>query len=65
MMRRPLACGGLDGLYATYFDQQYEMIRTLKPRVVGHLDIIRIYDPDYRSRLVKPILWRKIVRNLN
>ena len=57
-------CGGLDGLYATYFDQQYAMIRALKPRVVGHLDIIRIYDPDYRSRLVKPILWEKIVRNL-
>ncbi|MBC2711765.1 MAG: histidinol-phosphatase [Desulfosarcina sp.] len=31
-------CGGLDGLYACYFDQQYEMIQALKPRVVGHLD---------------------------
>ena len=57
-------CGGLGGLYAAYFDQQLEMIRTLKPRVVGHLDIIRIYDPNYRSRLVKPIIWEKIVRNL-
>ncbi len=58
-------CGGLDGLYARYFDQQYEMIRVLKPMVVGHLDIIRIYDPDYRSRLVKPLIWEKIARNLN
>ena len=57
--------GGLDGLYAAYFDQQYEMIRELKPRVVGHLDIIRIYDPGYRSLLVKPVVWKKIVRNLN
>jgi histidinol-phosphatase (PHP family) len=56
--------GGLDGLYAAYFDQQYEMIRALKPRVVAHLDIIRIYDPDYRSRLVNPLVWRKIERNL-
>ncbi len=57
-------CGGLDGLYGAYFDQQFEMLRTLKPRVVGHLDIIRIHDPDYRSRLVKPVVWEKIVRNL-
>ncbi len=57
-------CGGLDGLYAAYFDQQYTMIRELTPRVVGHLDIVRIYDPDYRSRLIKPMIWEKIVRNL-
>lgn len=57
-------CGGLDGLYASYFDRQYEMMRQLTPRVVGHMDIIRIFDPDYRSRLVKPIIWDKIVRNL-
>lgn len=58
------SCGGLDGLYEAYFDQQYEMIQALKPQVVGHLDIIRIYDPDYRSRLVKPAIWEKLVRNL-
>ncbi|HSO21106.1 MAG TPA: histidinol phosphatase, partial [Desulfosarcina sp.] len=46
-----------------YFDQQYDMIRTLKPRVVGHLDVIRILDPDYRRRLVKPAIWDRIVRN--
>ena len=57
-------CGGLDALYAAYFDQQYHMLQVLSPRVVGHLDIIRIYDPDYRSRLVKPAIWKKIVRNL-
>ena len=57
-------CGGLDGLYAAYFDQQYEMIRAMTPRVVGHLDIVRIFDPDYRSRLLKPTIWEKIVRNL-
>jgi histidinol-phosphatase (PHP family) len=36
----------------------------LNPLVVGHLDIIRLYDPDYRSRLIKPGVWEKIVRNL-
>jgi histidinol-phosphatase (PHP family) len=54
----------MEGLYTTYFDQQYQMIQQLTPRVVGHLDIIRIYDPDYRSRLVKPAVWERIVRNL-
>lgn len=58
------SCGGLDGLYTAYFDQQYDMMRVLRPQVVGHLDIIRIYDADYRSRLVKPVVWEKIVRNL-
>jgi histidinol-phosphatase (PHP family) len=57
-------CGGLDELYAVYFDRQYEMIQALRPHVVGHLDIIRLYDPDYPSRLDKPVIWQKIVRNL-
>ncbi len=57
-------CGGIDGLYLTYFDEQYEMIRALSPHVVGHFDIVRIFDPDYRSRLVNPPIWEKIVRNL-
>lgn len=57
-------CGGIDGLYKAYFDQQYEMIKILKPRVVGHLDIIRIFDSDYRLRITKPDIWEKIVRNL-
>jgi histidinol-phosphatase (PHP family) len=57
-------CGGIDGLYLTYLDEQYEMVRTLSPQVVGHFDIVRIYDPDYRSRLTSPPIWEKIVRNL-
>jgi histidinol-phosphatase (PHP family) len=56
--------GGRDALYMRYFDQQYTMIRELKPRVVGHLDIIRIFDPDYHARLVKPKIWERIQRNL-
>jgi len=56
--------GGLDGLYAGYFDRQHEMIRDLKPRVIGHLDIIRIYDPEYRARLMKVPIWERVVRNL-
>ena len=51
-------------MYCAYFDQQYEMISTLKPGVVGHFDYIRFFDPDYPSRLEKPDIWARISRNL-
>ncbi|PIE64732.1 MAG: histidinol phosphatase [Desulfobacterales bacterium] len=58
------AAGGIDRLYEHYFDLQYEMIQLLKPAVVGHFDLIRIFDPEYRQRLVKPRIWSRIERNL-
>ncbi len=58
------AVGGLDALYCRYFDQQYEMIRALNPAVVGHFDLIRLFDPDYRKRLLQPDIARRIRRNL-
>jgi histidinol-phosphatase (PHP family) len=56
--------GGTDRMYVRYFDRQYEMISRLKPAVVGHFDLIRIFDPDYRARLKKPEIWSRICRNL-
>ena len=56
--------GGVDALYAAYFDRQYELITTFSPAVVGHFDLIRIFDPGYRERLVKPDIWQRIQRNL-
>ncbi len=58
------AAGGVDELYCAYFDRQYEVISTLSPEVIGHFDLVRIFDPDYRERLVKPDVWQRIVRNL-
>lgn len=58
------ACGGITDLYSAYFDLQYDMIQTLKPSVVGHFDLIRIYDPDYLFRLKTPAVWKRICRNL-
>ena len=58
------AVGCLDSLYCRYFDQQYEMIELLNPAVVGHLDLIRIFDPDYRQRFLQPDIARRIRRNL-
>ena len=56
--------GGLDALYCKYFDQQYLMIQLLKPAVVGHFDLVRIFDPNYSSRLEKPAIMDRITRNL-
>jgi histidinol-phosphatase (PHP family) len=58
------AAGGLDSLYCRYFDQQYEMIELLNPAVVGHFDLIRLFDPDYRQRFLQPEIARRIRRNL-
>jgi histidinol-phosphatase (PHP family) len=56
--------GGEDALYCEYFDRQFEMIKHLKPAVVGHFDLIRIYDPDYKKRLLQPAIMARIKRNL-
>lgn len=58
------AVGGTDALYRKYFDLQYEMLGFLKPAVVGHFDLIRIFDPDYKNRLAKPEIAARIRRNL-
>ncbi len=56
--------GGYDTMYCKYFDEQYEMIINLQPAVVGHFDLIRIFDPDYRQRIKKKKIWNRIIRNL-
>lgn len=58
------ACGGIVELYSAFFERQYEMIQRLKPEVVGHFDLIRIFDPDYLSRLRTSPVWTAICRNL-
>lgn len=55
---------GKDELYRRYFDQQYDMINFLKPSVVGHFDLIRIFDADYKQRLLRPEILSRIERNL-
>ncbi|MCG8549896.1 MAG: histidinol phosphatase, partial [Desulfobacterales bacterium] len=52
-------------MYMAYFDAQYEMIRDLHPFVVGHFDLIRIYDPDYEARLERPGISQRVTRNLS
>jgi histidinol-phosphatase (PHP family) len=57
-------CGDIDTLYCTYFDEQLEMLQRLNPAVVGHFDLIRLYDPDYSRRLATPAVMQRIERNL-
>ncbi|BHH84842.1 histidinol-phosphatase [Desulforhopalus sp. 52FAK] len=56
--------GGIEQLYCKYFDQQYEMLSLFKPSVVGHFDLIRIFDDEYRMRLERPEVSKRIHRNL-
>lgn len=56
--------GGLNELYQVYFDQQFALINTLEPAVVGHFDLIRLYDPDYRERMQTPSIKKLLNRNL-
>lgn len=58
------AQGGLVPLYEAYFDAQYAMLRTVVPHVVGHLDLIRLYDPNYIQTLAQPSVWGRVQRNL-
>lgn len=58
------ACGGIDNLYCRYFDRQLEVLERLRPAVVGHFDLVRLFDPDYPARLTRPAIARRIARNL-
>ena len=56
--------GGIDALFCEYFDQQYELVEELEPEVVGHFDLIRMHDMNYRQRLEIPKIKERIRRNL-
>jgi len=56
--------GGPEALYCAYFDAQYDMLQDLRPAVVGHFDLIRIFDPAYLETLKLPAVWTRIERNL-
>ncbi|CAK7241075.1 MAG: hypothetical protein STHCBS139747_002532 [Sporothrix thermara] len=56
-------------LYADYYDQQLEMLQTLKPRIIGHFDLVRLLsaDPNRDPATAKgldTLVWPKIQRNL-
>lgn len=59
--------GGTDErLFEDYFDSQFDMLRKLRPPVVGHFDLIRLKSDDMeRSFMSFPGVWSRILRNLD
>jgi histidinol-phosphatase (PHP family) len=58
------AAGGEPAMYCRYFDRQHELILKLRPQVVGHFDLIRIFDPNYSLHMTHAQVQERIVRNL-
>ncbi|KAK9478148.1 polymerase/histidinol phosphatase-like protein [Lipomyces japonicus] len=61
-------CGGTPRqLYATYFDDQYEMLKDLRPPVVGHFDLIRLFSIDDSEKPISqwPEVLERVNRNLD
>ncbi|CAG8489305.1 1352_t:CDS:2 [Racocetra fulgida] len=50
-----------ENLFASYFDSQYQLLKDLKPMVVGHFDVIRIFRPSFE---LTDFLVKKIERNI-
>lgn len=74
-MARTASGGTTRALYKDYFNLQYEVIRALKPDVIGHFDLIRLFQEDeidQTGRLLSeidverdwPDVWELIVRNI-
>ncbi|TQV92667.1 hypothetical protein V2A60_009137 [Cordyceps javanica] len=57
--------GTEEALYEDYYDLQHEMLTTLRPRIVGHFDLIRLLseDPARDIRRWKGV-WERVLRNL-
>eukprot|EP00842_Homolaphlyctis_polyrhiza_P001362 jgi/Hompol1/2226/HPOL_005919-RA len=52
---------GTELAFQSYFDSQYELLRTIKPMVVGHFDLVRIFRPDFP---LSEAVWKRIERNV-
>ena len=63
---RSISGGTDEKLFEDYYDAQFDMLRALKPPVVGHFDLIRLKsnEPNTTSQQW-PGVWSKILRNLD
>ena len=63
--RRAVAkAGGIEPFYCAYFDLQLALVEALRPTVVGHFDLVRVFDPDYPERWKVPAIRQRALRNL-
>lgn len=60
--------GSVEALYEGYFDLQYEVLTKLQPEVIGHFDLIRLFDSDVKTLDFIKANWtsvyQKILRNV-
>eukprot|EP01135_Chromosphaera_perkinsii_P001837 Nk52_evm16s211 gene=Nk52_evmTU16s211 len=58
-------CGG-DSRVLTrrYYDEQWRMLQSLRPQVVGHLDLVRLYGGGAYGKEEEEI-WQRITRNVD
>ena len=63
---REVSGGSDERLFEDYFDAQFEMLRAVRPPVVGHLDLIRLMsgEPDGELRRWEGV-WERVGRNLD
>ncbi|KAJ2719212.1 hypothetical protein GGI07_005351 [Coemansia sp. Benny D115] len=59
--------GDRERMFARYFDQQLELLQQLKPEVVGHFDLVRIFHPRDQPDplLTSPEVRRRALRNID
>jgi len=59
--------GTEDKLFEAYFDAQYEMLTQLRPAVVGHWDLIRLFSENPTKPLAEygSGVWNRVVRNVD
>lgn len=61
------AVGGTEErLFEAYFDAQFQMLEALRPAVVGHFDLIRLFsaDPTKDLRDYGNGVWERVERNV-
>ena len=56
------SAGGREEVMCRYFDHQYQLLEQVKPDIIGHFDLIRLYRPEFKST---DLIWKKIVRNID
>ncbi|KAK9252776.1 Polymerase/histidinol phosphatase-like protein [Lipomyces tetrasporus] len=63
---RKCGAGTPRDLYAAYFDEQYDMLVDLKPPIVGHFDLIRLFSVEDSEQPITqwPEVLERVERNL-
>lgn len=58
-----VSMGDHEALLSAYFDAQYEVMKRIKPEIVGHFDLCRLWNPGLRFEDYPPV-YDKVVRNV-